>query len=513
MYRATRKQSEEQGGSVPMSLLSRREDSPSFSNPSPSPFVGPSANAPASLLSRSVPPEQPPLEKQAGIAETAGPLDMWQIFRWLWAGRVLIILFLIIGIVAAFAASRLLTPRFTTYTDLMINPSQLQLTSDDLYNVNAQREAQLLNVASKLRMLTSTNVLSRVVSALSLAEDEEFASAAAPQEAQLEALRSLYERIEVLRDGQSYVATIAVWSQDPMKAITISDALVDSFKTEIAVADAENSARAAAAMTERLDTLRLRANAAAAAVEEFRRDNQLEDIGGELLSTQSLSQLNEQINATRERLLQAEARYSATRALQAGAPASAETAASPVLGLLRERHANLEEQLQSRLVVYGPRHPTVAMLQSAVASARQAVDEEIERMIEIARSQIEQTQAVLDQQIEQLSANREVASQDNEALVRLRELEREAEVQTAIFRSYLQRTAEISESSHVDATDIRVISYPVPPETRNWPPRLLYLLMAGLVAGGGIGAVIALLAGLMRRYGPELRQRITPLQQ
>lgn len=472
-------------------------------------------SAPGSLLSGHEPfvPSPPENQADAKPAEEAGPLDFWQIFRWLWAGRIFIIFCIIIGLVVAFGASRLLTPRYTVYTDVMINPSQLQLTSDDLYNVNAQREAQLLNVASKLRMLTSTNVLSKVVKLLSLAEDEEFATATSPEAAQLEALRSLYDRIEVNRDSQSYVATIIVWSQDPMKAILISDALVETFKTEIAAADAENSARAAAAMNERLDTLRMRANEAAAAVETFRRENQLEDIGGELLSTQSLSQLNEQINATRERLLQAEARYGATRALKAGAPASAETAASPVLGQLRERHANLEEQLQSSLVVYGPRHPTVAMLKSGVETARRAVDNEIERMIEIAGSQIEQIQAVLDQQLQQLSTSRSIASQDNEALVRLRELEREAEVQTAIFRSYLQRTAEISESSQVDATDIRVISYPVPPESRNWPPRLLYLLIAGLVLGAGIGAMLALLAGLMRRYEPELRKRVVSLKQ
>ena len=417
------------------------------------------------------------------------------------------------GIIAAFAVSTLLHPRFTTYTDLMINPAQPQLASEDLYNKNAQREAQLLTVESKIRMLTSTNVLSRVIDKLSLQQDPEFVGEGGdttPQEKRLSALRALYDRVSIRRDGQSFVATLAVWSRAPLTSIATSDAMVDAFKVEVAAADADTSLKAASAIDERLDSLRKSANEASAKVASFRSEHQLESSGGELLSSQSLSQLNAQLNLANERLMRAKARYAATRALQAGEPARDDIAASPVLTSLRTRLALVEEELQSQSVVLGPRYPKVSMLELGVASVKRAIDAEIARMMEIARSEVEQAQTVVAELQGQLNGTRGAASQDSEALVKLGELQHEADVQTALYKNYLQRKAEFIESSQVDVTDIRVISYPVPPKSRSWPPRTLYLLAAGAVAGAIIGALWVLLGRLTGIYGPDIRRRLVP---
>ena len=506
MYRARRQQDDqpEAGAQIPAARAPR--DDP--------------AETSGSLLSylpRHLPaPREDPPQPAETLSQPAGPsprsaTDLWRILDWVWAGRLVVALWVIAGIVTAYGVSTVLKPRFTTYTDLTINPSQLQLSTEDLYNTNAQREAQLLAVASKMRMLTSSNVLSRVVDKLSLQTDPEFVGRAdglSPEEARFAALRSLYDRVTVRRDGQSYVATLAVWSQDPMKSVTISEAIVEAFKLEVAAANSENSQRTATAMNARLDAMRARASEASAAVETFRRENQLEGVGGELLSSQSLSQLNEQINNAREHLLQTQAQYDATRALRIGRPVNDQTPESPVLSSLRTRQAALEEELQSKSITLGPRHPTVSALSLRLKSAGRAVDAEVQRMVEIAQSEVEQAKSVLDQLVGQLAGTRSLASQDNKALSRLGELQREADVQTAIYRNYLQRMSEIAESSEVDVTDIRIISYPVPPKSRDWPPRTLYLLAAGAVGGGAIGLMWVILGQLARIGSQDFRRRL-----
>jgi succinoglycan biosynthesis transport protein ExoP len=463
------------------------------------------------------PPERlrPQIRPASPPPQPAKVLDLWLVTRWMWAGRVWIIACLTVGIIGALFASAVIPPRYTVHTDILLNPAQIQLPSDTLYGVtaNAQRDAQLLEVGSRARLLTSTNVLTRVVDALSLDQDPEFATGAgSAEDARIVAIRSLYDRVGARRDAQSYMVTLSVWSNDPLKSVSISEAMVAGFRQEIVAAESDNSMRAADALSARLDTLRSRAGEAEANVEAFRRDNQLQGAGGQLLSSQSLTQLNAQVNEARAALIAAEARHAEMQALQQSPTVGAMSIESPVLTELRTQYADLRREATAQSAIFGPRHPNVTTLDPQIQSLEREIRQEAGRLAETARREVDSAQSVLDQLLRQLSDVRSVASQDNEAQVRLRELEREAEVQTAIYEAYLQRTAEIVEGGQVDATNIRVISQPVPPESRNWPPRTLVLLAMGGLAGLAVGVGGVLLFGLARFYTPLLRQRFEPAQ-
>jgi uncharacterized protein involved in exopolysaccharide biosynthesis/Mrp family chromosome partitioning ATPase len=79
----------------------------------------------------------------------------------------------------------------------------------------------------------------------------------------------------------------------------------------------------------------------------------------------------------------------------------------------------------------------------------------------------------------------------NEALVGLRELERNVEVSRAVYQSFLMRARQTGEQVTLDRTNARVISAATPPASRSWPPRVL-LIGLSLVAGLGIGTGLAL---------------------
>jgi uncharacterized protein involved in exopolysaccharide biosynthesis/Mrp family chromosome partitioning ATPase len=83
----------------------------------------------------------------------------------------------------------------------------------------------------------------------------------------------------------------------------------------------------------------------------------------------------------------------------------------------------------------------------------------------------------------------------SEALVGLRELERNLEVNRAIYQSSLMRARQIAEEGALDWTVGRIISRAVPPISRSWPPSGL-LLGVALAAGLGLGTGLA----VMRDY-------------
>ncbi|TIP98762.1 MAG: lipopolysaccharide biosynthesis protein, partial [Mesorhizobium sp.] len=64
--------------------------------------------------------------------------------------------------------------RYTVTTEILINPANLQVVENDVYSQPGQVDSQILNARSKQRILTSGNVLARVVDELGLANDPEF---------------------------------------------------------------------------------------------------------------------------------------------------------------------------------------------------------------------------------------------------------------------------------------------------------------------------------------------------
>lgn len=440
-------------------------------------------------------------------------MDLQRMIRWLREGWRWLALCIALGAAAALLFAALAQPRYVAYADILIDPANLQVMPGDLQAAGAQREAQLLLVESKLRMLTSTNVLRRVVESLGLTNDPEFASddgglpllgwiqkeAATPQpDVTLVALRALYERVAARRDDRSFVVTLSVWSHDPDKAVTLSDAILLAFREELAQANSSTAEQAADGLVGRLDELKLKVAQAEAKVEAFRRANGLQSSSGQLLSSQTMTQLNAQLADARAQVIAAEARYKALAAVQADSDIRAASLDSPTIVALREQYAVITQQVSAQKAINGPRHPSVLGIQPQLDAVARELTREIARLVETARNDLDRTRAVVASLEEEADRIRQQLSDDDAAQIALRELEREASAQGALYEAFLARAGEISARQQIDTTNIRVISSAVPPESRSYPPRTFVLLLAGLAGGAGLGAALACGLGLAR---------------
>ena len=98
-----------------------------------------------------------------------------RVLGWLLRGWPWLAIAALAGAVSAVGAGQLVTPRFTATTELTIAPSNLLIAPNDLYATNIQSDSQILDVESKMRMISSGNVLRRVVEELGLGSDPDFA--------------------------------------------------------------------------------------------------------------------------------------------------------------------------------------------------------------------------------------------------------------------------------------------------------------------------------------------------
>jgi uncharacterized protein involved in exopolysaccharide biosynthesis/Mrp family chromosome partitioning ATPase len=423
-------------------------------------------------------------------------------------------------LLVAAAYSLLATPLYTASTQLLIDPRDRNIVSNDVNPSTLAPDGGVAMVESQLLVITSDTVLRRAIAQARLADDPEFNGTGGilgsevarrllrvvgfdPQandrgNLEITALREIKRRIGVKRSEKAFVIDVFVTTRSREKSVEVADAIAQSYLADQAAARAQAARRASAALTARLEELRNRVSEAETRVEQYRAQKNIVGANGVLVIEQQLSDVNIQVNNARARTYEARARVEQIEQLRR---AGAETGATPeavqsqTIGLLRAQYAEAARQFADLKARVGPRHPTYATFEAQLRDLRRQISDELARISAAARSDLDRSlasQQLLERRLDDL---KQQAISTREAFVRLRELEREAEASRAVYGAFLTRARETGEQQMVDTTNARVISSATPPRDKSWPPRIL-ILAIGLVVGLGTGTG----GGLLREY-------------
>ncbi|WEZ85861.1 GNVR domain-containing protein (plasmid) [Rhizobium sp. 32-5/1] len=307
----------------------------------------------------------------------------------------------------------------------------------------------------------------------------------------------MQKHVSVVVDEKSFMASLSVYAQTAAKAIEISEALVEGFQVELATADSENAARTARALDDRLGDLKRDVLDADERVENYKRAHKLSigDNGG-LVSAQTLTQLNNDIIAARTRAINAQSSYD--EMLKAGnSLIGSQAAVSPALTLLLQASGLLQQQYEDQAAILGPRHPSIVRLQARRLSMQQQVGAELERVRSAAKAELDKANATVVELTNKMNAFEDSTFDDNQSQIELRELQRDVAAKTAIYESFLSRTRQITEREQINTNNVRVISEPLPPSSRSWPPSAIVFLILGGIAGAVLGIGLSLLRGIV----------------
>lgn len=446
------------------------------------------------------------------VSDGTVAVDIGHLGGWLRRGLVVLFLLAILGAVAGFLFATMTKPIYTVSTDILVDPTNLQVVQDDLFSPNVQNNSQLLSVDSKLRVLTSRNVLQRVVAGLGLQNDPEFVDmtpsffsiarllgqerpAGRPEDT---AIMALAERVKASRDERSFVVTLSVSSEDSQKAILITEALAQSFKEELALAESTSASRTAASLNGRLTSLREEVDVAEQAVARFTNEHGLQSSGDELTSTREMTEFNALKVAAQGRLIEARTRYEALVSDSADPTGNAAVLQSETISLLKAQQSLLMQRAGGQALAYGPRHPERLALERQLADIDKAIADETKRIVEAARIELAEAEATVAALSDRADQSRSTVATDNGAEVELRALQREAAAKVSVYEAFLSRAREITEREQLDTTNIRVISSAVPPTTRSWPPSTAIATAAGGLLGLALGVMLVIAFGLAR---------------
>jgi capsular exopolysaccharide synthesis family protein len=203
----------------------------------------------------------------------------------------------------------------------------------------------------------------------------------------------------------------------------------------------------------------------------------------------------------RLRELERQAKLSLVRGLRGrgqGLDAIGDVVASPVIVNLRAQEAQLLREEAEMRSLYGERHPKIQQLNSEKANIQAKIDAEVARITRVLENDVAITAARVRTIESQLGGMKSRTTQDREAEVRLRELERQAETSRTLYEAFLARFKEMREQQEIVEPDSRLVAIATPP-TRPSSPGAKLFSAAGFLVSGVLATILALLLDRLDR--------------
>jgi uncharacterized protein involved in exopolysaccharide biosynthesis/Mrp family chromosome partitioning ATPase len=427
--------------------------------------------------------------------------DLQQAIHQIWRGKATIALTTAAALLLTLLFVLIVPPKYTAVTQILIDPTDLHAVGSDLTPANPANDAAALQVESQVRVLTSDSVLRRVVSAEGLAHDPEFIGSTswfrrnAHIDPAIAALNALKRSVQAKRAERTYVVDVSVTSRDPAKAARLANAVTRAYLAEQTDVRSEAARQVSQSLSSHLNELKERVHEAENRVENFKVNNNIFSAGGQLINEQQLSELNNQLSAARARTAAAKARLDQVERLQTSRDetgAFPEAVQSQTIAMLRTQYAEVMRRQAEQMTTLGPRHPAVIEIKAEADRLRRNIDDEIHRIALSARTDYESARDNEDTLAANLEKLKRNAVATNEAMVSLRELERDVLASRAVYEAFLVRARETSEQERIDTKNIRVISPADTPLRRSFPPSNFVLAIGALLIGAAAGTGIVL---------------------
>ncbi|MEY9357550.1 uncharacterized protein involved in exopolysaccharide biosynthesis [Bradyrhizobium yuanmingense] len=401
-------------------------------------------------------------------------------------------------------ALMVLPVRYAATALVVLDPRELRVTSEQDVLPGIGQDAAALQ--SQIEIAKSDGFLRPLIEQLKIADDEDIAGGYTDMTRLLERFRN---RLEITRRGLTYVIAISFTSNRPDRAAYYANAIAEAFVVSQGRVRTEATDEAAGWLQDRLKTLSERLRASEDAVAAFRLEHNIVNAGKESTTQQlRVTDLTQQVSAARARTEEAKARY---EQVQRDVKANVEgPVKQDLLSMLRAQRSALNDQIAQKKAVYGDRHPDLAISYSQLADINRQIEIERKKNIDTAKSEYE---AQLEQQNaleKQLKAVETKMLRDGQALVKLQELQRDADANRNIYEQFLSRFKTTNEQRQLQASQTKIASLAIPPLRSTRPP--LALLLAALAIGSLLTstAAVAVTASLSADKPESVEAPVSP---
>ncbi|MCK1597327.1 AAA family ATPase [Bradyrhizobium sp. 164] len=454
-------------------------------------------------------------------------------------------LMIIVTAALVFAAAmlylRFAPPTYTAQVQILLSNPRAQFVQQQ--SLLPEPVVDAAQIETQLQMIRSRGIAAAVITQLNLANDPDFtgsrwsfssllyrirnrgqqpehdSKADMPTEG---AIAALLDRLSAYRIGYSKIIEVSYSSSNAERAAEIANAVANAYINDQMNAKFEATRTAASWLQERLQNLNEQALTAERAVSAYKSQNNIVSTGGKSIDEQPVNDLNARLVAARTQTSDAQVkfnRYDAVlRANAAGsstisAPdaASADVLQSAIINTLRQQYLELSRREADWSARFGRDHLAVVNLRTRIRDIRTSILEEVKRLAETSRNELEAAQQRQQELENQLARAVSQSRLTNSAELTIRELESRAKSLRAMHEAFLQHSMGATQQETFPISETRVI-FPASPPERKSKPKANLVLGFGLAAGLALGIGLALLRDVLDRVFRTSSQVETALE-
>ncbi|MCF6316699.1 MAG: polysaccharide biosynthesis tyrosine autokinase [Marinosulfonomonas sp.] len=290
-------------------------------------------------------------------------------------------------------------------------------------------------------------------------------------------INNVLDGLRVSNVRQSYVFKITAITQGAKKSADITNTLAELYILEQLDVKFEATKKATEWLTSRVGELQVALEEADIAVKEFSTNT-------ELVSPEILIALNRQLKDLRDRYSSAETSTILARDLVAGLKAA------KISGDIASMEKVADDSILSRIY---------KQIENGASGAHDTFSERFDQIIERAKAshkRIDNQKLALQRSIAAIETQIENQSVE---LIKLRQLQREAEASRLIYEFFLGRLKETSVQQGTQQADSRIISRAVVPVKASAPRKSMVLVLAAIL--GLLVSAAMILLREMRQTG------------
>ncbi|WP_063824020.1 AAA family ATPase [Bradyrhizobium sp. STM 3809] len=419
-----------------------------------------------------------------------------------------------LAIGAGIANIALTPPKYASQASIMIGSKKDVWIRSDLTIENLLVDDAA--VETEIETTVSEKVIATVVSRLRLDQNPEFEcpdrglfaifspskTSLPPSEARIRcAVSTVASNLSIVRVGRSYIEEITYTSRDPVLAGEVANAIAQAYIEDQLQSYFETSIRTNTWLEKRVAELHKQVQESLQAVQDFKFQNAI-ILGsqGRLASEVELDKLAKELAKSRAETIQAQAKLeqithvlvqrSKSQDFDVSSPAVPDALNSPVINGLRDdflKDKSKEAELSAR---YGTDHQAAVQLRERMAARQQAIWDEIGRLAEGYKSQVQIAKAHEDELNKKLDEVFQQSAATRQLQAKLRELESTAKVYQSNYATFLARFTQTAQQQPVPANSSRIV-HEAGPGFRIAPISSQILMLSALY-GLGFGVLASL---------------------
>jgi polysaccharide biosynthesis transport protein len=474
----------------------------------------------------------------APVGAAGDELNLREVWRGLKRRRLALLAPVVLVTLGVFLWAKHQPPMYTGETLLHVQNREAQVLA--IEGVVEELVADPATIESEIEFISSPAFIRRTVDKLNLTEDPEFAPWLVEEEpgwldrllelinpiryvpaewwAALEpesngvgidpatrelnrVARNLAGRLTVEQVGRSYVISLGVLSENPVKGAHIANTMADEYLVSQVEEKYAAADRAIDWLRGRINELRGQVLEAEAKIVEYRTQNQLVNTEAENPLTLQFFQLNTQLALAQAQRAEAEARLSRARGMldSGGINTAALVMTSQLMDSLRAQETELIRRLADMNGVYGQNHPQMINARSEIQSVRDKMLDEVRRIVEELENQVSVTSARERELQNHMNRLQGEAARVDLAGVELSALQGEVDTNRELFETFLTRFREIVEQQGMQEADAKILSPAEPPEVPSHPR----IVLLTVIAFGASIVIGILLVFVIERWDAE----------